>query len=199
MFNYISGTVAHIFGNVVVVDVNGIGYEISATTPTVSNLTVGQNAKLFTYLQVRDDGVSLFGFGTAEEKAMFLNLISVSGVGCKVAQSILSGIDSNSLAYAIYTGDTKLLTKIKGLGKKTAERLVLELKEKVMVDASQIQMDVPIMQHADNPLTKEMQNAVAVLCSLGKSQQDAEKLVDAASKLGATTTEELINMAFRIN
>lgn len=199
MFNYISGTVVHIFGNVVVVDVNGIGYEISATIPTVSNLTVGQNAKLFTYLQVRDDGVSLFGFGTAEEKAMFINLISVSGVGCKVAQSILSGIDSNSLACAIYTGDTKLLTKIKGLGKKTAERLVLELKEKVMVDASQMQMDVPIIQHADNPFNKQMQDAIAVLCSLGKSQMDAEKLVDAASKLGATTTEDLIKMAFRIS
>lgn len=197
MFNYISGTVAHIFGNTVVVDVHGIGYEILATTRTTNDLTVGQNAKLFTYLQVREDGVSLFGFATMEEKTMFLNLISVSGVGPKVAQSILSGMDSNSLAYAIYNGDTKLLTKIKGLGKKTAERLVLELKEKVMVDASQI--ETPIAKHLDSPLTKEMHNAIAVLCSLGKSQQDAEKLVDAASKLGATTAEELINMAFRIN
>ena len=197
MFNYISGTVAHILGNTVVVDVNGIGYEISATNRTLANLTIGQNAKLFTYLQVREDGISLFGFATVEEKTMFLNLISVSGVGCKVAQSILSGIDSNTLAYAIYTGDTKQLTKVKGLGKKTAERLVLELKEKVMVDATQI--ETPIVKHLDSPLTKEMQNAIAVLCSLGKSQQDAEKLVDAASKLGANTAEELINMAFRIN
>lgn len=197
MFNYINGTVAHIFGNTVVVDVNGIGYEISATSRTLGNLTVGQRAKLFTYLQVREDGISLFGFDTMEEKTMFLNLISVSGVGCKVAQSILSGIDSNTLAYAIYTGDTKQLTKVKGLGKKTAERLVLELREKVMVDATQI--ETPIAKHLDSPLTKEMQNAIAVLCSLGKSQQDAEKLVDAASKLGATTAEELINMAFRIN
>ena len=197
MFNYISGTVAHIFGNTVVVDVNGIGYEISTTSRTLGSLTVGQNAKLFTHLQVREDGMSLFGFATMEEKTMFLNLISVSGVGCKVAQSILSGIDSNTLAYAIYTGDTKQLTKVKGLGKKTAERLVLELKEKVMVDATQI--DAPIVQHADTPLSKEMQNAIAVLCSLGKSQQDAQKLVEAASKLGANTTEELINMAFRIN
>ncbi len=197
MFNYISGTVAHIFGNTVVVDVHGIGYEILATTRTTNDLTIGQNAKLFTYLQVREDGVSLFGFATTEEKTMFLNLISVSGVGPKVAQSILSGMDSNSLAYAIYNGDTKQLTKVKGLGKKTAERLVLELREKVMVDATQI--ETPIAKHLDSPLTKEMQNAIAVLCSLGKSQQDAEKLVDAASKLGATTAEELINMAFRIN
>ncbi len=197
MFNYLNGQVAHIFGNTVVIDVNGIGYEVSATTPTLATLTVGQNAKLFTHLQVREDGISLFGFATLEEKTMFLNLISVSGVGCKVAQSILSGIDSNTLAYAIYTGDTKQLTKVKGLGKKTAERLVLELKEKVMVDATQI--ETPIAKHLDSPLTKDMQNAIAVLCSLGKSQQDAEKLVEAASKLGANTTEELINMAFRIN
>ena len=197
MFNYISGTVAHIFGNNVVVDVNGIGYEILATTRTLTSLQVGQSAKLFTYLQVREDGISLFGFDTMEEKTMFLNLISVSGVGPKVAQSILSGIDSNTLAYAIYTGDTKQLTKVKGLGKKTAERLVLELKEKVMVDATQIA--TPIVQHADTPLSQEMQNAIAVLCSFGKSQQDAQKLVEAASKLGANTTEELINMAFRIN
>ena len=197
MFNYISGTVAHIFGSTVVVDVHGIGYEISTTSRTLGSLTVGQNAKLFTHLQVREDGMSLFGFATMEEKTMFLNLISVSGVGCKVAQSILSGIDSNTLAQAIYTGDTKQLTKVKGLGKKTAERLVLELREKVMVDASQI--ETPIAKHLDAPLTQEMQNAIAVLCSLGKSQQDAQKLVEAASKLGANTTEELINMAFRIN
>ena len=197
MFNYISGTVAHIFGSTVVVDVHGIGYEISTTSRTLGSLTVGQNAKLFTHLQVREDGMSLFGFATMEEKTMFLNLISVSGVGCKVAQSILSGIDSNTLAQAIYTGDTKQLTKVKGLGKKTAERLVLGLREKVMVDASQI--ETPIAKHLDAPLTQEMQNAVAVLCSLGKSQQDAQKLVEAASKLGANTTEELINMAFRIN
>ena len=197
MFNYLNRQVAHIFGNTVVIDVNGIGYEVSATTPTLATLTVGQSAKLFTHLQVREDGISLFGFATLEEKTMFLNLISVSGVGCKVAQSILSGIDSNALAYAIYTGDTKQLTKVKGLGKKTAERLVLELKEKVMVDATQI--ETPIAKHLDSPLTKDMQNAIAVLCSLGKSQQDAEKLVEAASKLGANTTEELINMAFRIN
>lgn len=128
---------------------------------------------------------------------MFLRLISVTGVGCKVALAVLSGMDSNSLAIAIFNGDTRLLTKIKGLGKKTAERLVLELKEKVVVDANAVEL--PVLNNMDVPLTKEAQNAVAVLMSLGKNQADAEKLIDAASKLGAVTTEELINMAFRIN
>ena len=148
-------------------------------------------------MQVKEDGIALFGFATTEEKAMFLRLISVSGIGCKVALAILSGMDCDSLALAIFNGDTKLLTKIKGLGKKTAERLVLELKEKVVVDAAQ--MVLPITQNPDLQFNKDMQNAIAVLCSLGKSQADAEKLVDAAAKLGATTAEELINMAFRIN
>ena len=111
--------------------------------------------------------------------------------------SILSGIDSNSLALAIFNGDTRLLTKVKGLGKKTAERLVLELKEKVVVDAAD--MVLPITKNPDLQINKDMQSAIAVLCSLGKSQVDAEKLVEAAAKLGATTAEELINMAFRIN
>ena len=128
---------------------------------------------------------------------LFLKLITVSGVGPKMGIAILAAMSAEDFAYAIATADVKGLSKVKGLGKKTAERLVLELREKVMVDASQI--DTPIAKHLDSPLTKEMQNAIAVLCSLGKSQQDAEKLVDAASKLGATTAEELINMAFRIN
>lgn len=197
MYNYLNGNIADIQGSNVVVDVGGVGYELSVSNYTLAECKLGQKQKLFTYLQVKEDGVALYGFATVEEKNMFLRLISVSGVGCKVALAILSGMDSNSLALAIFNGDTRLLTKIKGLGKKTAERLVLELKEKVVVDATAV--DLPIMNSLDVPLTKEMQNAIAVLCSLGKSQSDAEKLIDAASKLGATTTEELINMAFRIN
>jgi len=197
MYNYFIGEITDIIGSCVILDVNGIGYELSVSNYTLQECKVGQKVKLYAYLQVKEDGVSLYGFASKEEKTMFTRLISVSGVGCKVALAVLSGMDSNSLAVAIFNGDTRLLTKIKGLGKKTAERLVLELKEKVVIDAAEVQL--PIVNSLDSPLTKDMQNAVAVLCSLGKNQADAEKLVDAASKLGASTTEELINMAFRIN
>ncbi len=197
MLNYLNGEIVDITGSYVVMDVNGVGYQLLVSTSTLYDCTIGQKKRLYCYMQVREDGISLFGFATIEEKNMFENLISVSGVGCKVAISVLSGMDANTLALAIFNGDTKQLTKIKGLGKKTAERLVLELKEKVMVDATQVEL--PIAQNPDVKLTKDMQNAIAVLCSLGKTQADAEKLVDAASKLGAVTTEELINMAFRIN
>ncbi|MCH5151095.1 MAG: Holliday junction branch migration protein RuvA [Clostridiales bacterium] len=197
MFNYIYGEIVDFGNSTVVVDVNGVGFELSVSGFTMADCQIGQKQRLYTYMQVKEDDISLFGFSTLEEKKMFLLLISVSGIGCKVAQAILSGMDSNSLALAIFNGDTRLLTKIKGLGKKTAERLVLELKEKVVVDA--VEMVLPITQNPDLQINKDMQNAIAVLVSLGKSQADAEKLVDAAAKLGATTTEELINMAFRIN
>ncbi len=197
MFSYICGEVTDLTDGVVTVDVNGVGFEMQVSSYTLAECRLGQKQRLYTYMQVKEDGIALFGFATTEEKAMFLRLISVSGIGCKVALAILSGMDCDSLALAIFNGDTKLLTKIKGLGKKTAERIVLELKEKVVVDAAQ--MVLPITQNPDLQFNKDMQNAIAVLCSLGKSQADAEKLVDAAAKLGATTAEELINMAFRIN
>ena len=197
MFNYICGEIVDFGNSSVVVDVNGVGFDLSVSGYTMADCQIGKKQRLYTYMQVKEDDISLFGFSTLEEKKMFLLLISVSGIGCKVAQAILSGMDCDSLALAIFNGDTHLLTKIKGLGKKTAERLVLELKEKVVVDA--MDMVLPIAQNPDLKLNKDMSNAIAVLCSLGKSQADAEKLVDAAAKLGATTTEELINMSFRIN
>ena len=197
MFNYIFGEIVDFGNSTVVVDVSGIGFELNVSGYTMADCKIGAKQRIYTYMQVKEDDISLFGFSTLEEKNMFMLLISVSGIGCKVAQAILSGMDSNSLALAIFNGDTHLLTKIKGLGKKTSERLVLELKEKVVVDA--MDMVLPLTQNPDLQINKDMQNAIAVLCSLGKSQADAEKLVDAAAKLGATTTEELINMAFRIN
>lgn len=196
MYNYFNGEIVKCDGTNVIVDVGGIGYELAVSSYTLADCKVGQKQRLYAYLQVKEDGVQLFGFSTEEEKNMFLRLISVSGVGCKMAQAVLSGMDSNSLAVAIFNGDTKQLTKIKGLGKKTAERLVLELKEKVIVDAAALDTDVAISNAA---ISKDMQDAIAILCSLGKSQADAEKLIDAASKLGANTATELVNMAFRIN
>lgn len=197
MISFICGEVVDKTEGTVVIKCNDIGYEINATGCAYDKCNVGQSIQLYTYMQVKEDGISLFGFASQQEKNMFLRLISVSGVGCKVAQAILSGMDCNALAVAIFNGDTKQLTKIKGLGKKTAERIVLELKEKVVVDASA--MDLPIARHADVALTKDMQDAMAILCSLGKSRADAQQLVEAASKLGATTAEQLVNMAFRIN
>ncbi len=200
MFGYIRGEIAEKKDGTVLLENNGVGYELAVSQGTAAKCREGENVRLYCYLQVKDDGLSLYGFADKEEKSMFLRLISVSGVGCKVALSVLSGMDSGSLALAIYNGDTKSLTKIKGLGKKTAERLVLELREKVTADAQDFCLSGSAEEGVFSAqFTKPMNDALSVLVSLGKNRADAERLVDAASKLGAETTEELINMSFRIN
>lgn len=196
MFGYLYGEVVGFGISTVTLDVNGIGFELAISGYTMADCKLGEKRKLYVYLQVKEDGVMLYGFSTAEEKSMFLRLISVSGIGCKVALAILSGMDSNSLALAIFNGDTHALTKIKGLGKKTAERLVLELKEKVTVDARDLTL--PIAQNPDLQQNKNIADAIAMLCALGKSQADADKLVDAASKLGAESVQDLVHMALKI-
>lgn len=192
MFSYINGEITEKECDKVVVDVGGVGFELFCSDVTLSQCAVGECRRLYVYLQVKEDGMCLYGFSTLQEKAMFMRLISVSGVGCKMAATVLSGMEAGALAQAIFNGDAKQLTKIKGLGKKTAERIILELREKVAEEAQQTPVTVAGM-------TKDMADAVAILCSLGKNASEAEKLVEAASKLGAVTAQELINMAFRIN
>lgn len=192
MFSYINGEITEKECDKVVVDVGGVGFELFCSDVTLSQCAVGECRRLYVYLQVKEDGMCLYGFSTLQEKAMFMRLISVSGVGCRMAAAVLSGMDAGALAQAIFNGDAKQLTKIKGLGKKTAERIILELREKVAEEAQQTPVAVAGM-------TKDMADAVAILCSLGKNASEAEKLVEAASKLGAVTAQELINMAFRIN
>ena len=131
MIDFVIGKIIEINDNVVVVENNGIGFEFFVSMTTLVGLKEGNTVKFFTYLQVREDGFSLFGFASRDEKKMFLQLISVGGVGPKVALSVLSGVSINELAMAILNNDTAKLTRVKGLGKKTAERIILELKEKI--------------------------------------------------------------------
>ena len=135
MYAYIKGKLAVKDFDCVVVEAAGLGYEIWVSAQTLSALpAIGNEVKLFLYQQVKEDELSLFGFGTRQEKQMFLKLISISGIGPKVALSILSGLNVRALSTAILTGDIKLLAKVKGIGKKTAERIILELKESVGED-----------------------------------------------------------------
>lgn len=201
MFNYIYGEVVEYDGATVTVDVNGVGFCLVVSGYTASASKLGEKQKLYTYMQVKEDDICLYGFATREEKNMFTLLTSVSGVGPKVAIGVLSGMDYNSLGAAIFNGDTRLLTKVKGLGKKTAERIVLELKEKVVVDSVYInagQQSFDFATERTDKLSPDAEKAVAILCSLGKTPADAEKLVQAVVKLGATTTEEIVNMSFRM-
>lgn len=131
MFYYVSGTVAHIAPYLAVIDCGGVGYACKTTNVTLASLKVGQAGKLYTYLNIREDAMELFGFATEEEKNCFEMLIGISGVGPKAALSILSANPPERLALSIITGDEKALTAAPGIGKKIAQRIILELKDKL--------------------------------------------------------------------
>ena len=180
MIYSLTGKINIVDENVVTVDVNGVAYEVICSAETIGELSGQSNATVYTYLQVREDGVSLFGFSSKEEKKMFLNLISVSGIGPKMAIGILSGITPKMLAGAVANSNVSMLTKIKGLGKKTAERLVLELKEKVesAVKGENNPIDGFSQEKIyDISFTQEMLDAVAILTELGIKKDEATKMV----------------------
>ena len=131
MFYYLSGTVAHMGPYLAVIDCGGVGYACRTTNTTQAQLKIGEKGKLYTYLNVREDAMELYGFATQEELNLFELLLSVSGVGPKAALSILSASTPANLALSIITGDEKTLTCAPGIGKKIAQRVILELKDKL--------------------------------------------------------------------
>lgn len=131
MFYYLDGTVAEILPYLAVIDCGGVGYACKTTNTTLAQLKKGQRGKLYTYLDVGENAFGLYGFATANELNSFKLLIGVSGVGPKAALAILSAATPESLAMAIVTGDEKSLTAAPGVGKKIAQRIILELKDKL--------------------------------------------------------------------
>ena len=131
MFYYLKGTVGHLAPGLAVIDCGGVGYACQTTTYTLSALKAGESAKLYTYLNVREDAMELFGFISENERDCFQMLLGVSGVGPKAALAILSSATPEGLATAIITGNEKALTAAQGVGKKIAQRIILELKDKL--------------------------------------------------------------------
>ena len=138
MFYYLNGTVAHVEPYLAVIDCGGVGYACRTTGTTISQLKVGKVGKLYTYLNVGEDVFDLYGFATQGELDSFKQLIGVSGVGPKAALAILSSCTPQNLAMAIITGDEKTLTVAPGIGKKIAQRIILELKDKVTKEQNDV-------------------------------------------------------------
>ncbi len=170
MFSYIKGEIAEVRDNQIVLENNGMGYEIFVSGYALKSFSevINTEVKVYTYFQVKEDGVALFGFYSEEEKNMFLNLISVAGLGPKGAINILSSANANDLSVIIASGDVLSLSKIKGIGKKTAERLITELKDKVEVVGN-----VNVAQSFEGVTNSEIEDAVVVLMSLGLSKMEA--------------------------
>lgn len=195
MIAYVKGKVIDELEGGVVIENNGIGYEILCSATAAAKLSANKEGAVYTYFQLRDDGVSLYGFDNKAEKAMFIKLISVSGVGPKLGISVLSGMSLTDLATAIATSDVKSLSRIKGLGKKTAERIVLELREKISADEDGVLIS-PVGA-TNTVLSSEDEDAVIALMELGFSSADSRKAVQKAKEAGAKTAQEVISAALR--
>ncbi|MBQ3572640.1 MAG: Holliday junction branch migration protein RuvA [Clostridia bacterium] len=195
MIGYIKGKVIANSDNVILLENGGIGYEITCSVSAFSKMMQDREGGLFTYLQLKEDGISLYGFASQEEKSMFLKLISVSGVGAKMGITVLGGMSLKDLALAIATSDVKSLSKIKGLGKKTAERIIVELRESVSSVGDKSEGLESFAQSAT--IGNDGENAVLALISLGYNRSVAVKAVSGAIATGANAVEEIIAVALR--
>ena len=198
MFYYVKGPVAHIAPYLAVIDCGGVGYACHTTANTLSYLKKGEVTKLYTYLHVREELFDIYGFSTEEERSFFELLIGVSGVGPKAALSILSATSPEGLAMSIITGDEKALTVAQGIGKKIAQRIILELKDKLA--KGQLGTSAGGEQYGGTGVTIIPENksteAAAALAVLGYSQAEiavALKGVDMESQ----KLEEIIRQALK--
>ena len=170
MIDYIKGDIVELSPAHAVLEAGGIGYHINIALSTYSELNGKSNTKLYVYEAIREDAHVLFGFLTKEERSLFLLLISVSGVGANTARMILSSIMANELQNAIITGNVSILKSIKGIGAKTAERIIVDLKDKV----SKVEFSAQGIPAANTAISEE---AVAALVMLGFTQAMAQKAV----------------------
>ena len=192
MIGYIKGKVLSYTDTTILLENNGIGYEIICSASVYQKLLEQKSGEVYTYLGVKEDGISLYGFSTIEEKNMFLKLITVSGVGPKSGIAILSAMDISSLATMIATEDVKGLSKIKGLGKKTAERIILELREKVEENYYEGEKPTKAVEESQDD-----QDAIIALMSLGFTKTECVKAVKSAKENGAKTIEQIISYSIR--
>lgn len=193
MIGYVYGKVMYNDGNLLLVENGGIGYEITCSSAAFCRMMEKREGGIYTYTQVKEDGIALFGFDTIEEKKMFLKLISVSGVGAKMGVTVLGRMNLKDLALAIATSDVKSLSRVKGLGKKTAERIIVELREKVSAEDTE-PLPAGVAPAASG---SDAENAVTALMSLGYNRVTSVKAVNAALADGASTVEEIIAAALR--
>lgn len=193
MIAFLRGEIAQKSDGKIILDVNGVGYEMLVSNTTLSSVGQdGQTTTIFTYMQVSEHAVNLIGFSSREEKNLFELLITVNGVGPKGALSVLSSLPLSDLVVAIASGDAVALSRAKGLGKKIAERIVLELQSKVS--------PLGVIAECGSPTavlnTDAMDEAYAVLLSLGLTKNEALKLVKANSA-GSDSAEEIVQKVLR--
>ena len=189
MIASLNGIIDAISTDSMIVNVNGVGFKVSVPTSVLSELgAVGREVKLYTHLHVREDDMSLYGFGSIDELRLFETLITVSGLGPKTALGMLSAMSADQVAMAIASGSVEMLTTIPGIGKKTADRLILELKDKV---------DGVMISTPAGKAAQENADVVSALVSLGYSVQETTHAVNALPAGQKLKLEEKIKLALQ--
>jgi len=179
-----------------VLDVQGVGYELSAPMSTFFNLpAVNDEITLFTHMVVREDAQLLYGFASERERLLFRSLLKVNGVGAKLALTILSGSDVDTFARSVQEGDTASLTRLPGVGKKTAERLIVEMRDRLKEVSSAMGLDAIVID-SSQPVTGAKNEAVEALVALGYKATEAEKMLRSFDSEGMST-EQIIRQALQ--
>jgi len=179
-----------------VVDVNGVGYEVDAPMSTFYVLpALGKEVKLFTHLVVREDAHQLYGFATEHERGLFRSLIKINGVGPRLALTILSGISTDEFTSCVLDGDTAGLTRLPGIGKKTAERLIIEMRDKL--PEISIQNESVVVRADKNQQATPISDAVNALIALGYKAHEASRMVRSVENASEMESEDIIRQALR--
>lgn len=194
MIAYIDGKLTHKDPTYVIIEASGVGYQIKISLSTYSSLPAGERCKLHTYLHIKEDAHTLYGFTTVAEKEAFLHLISISGVGPNTGLMILSSLSVEEIQQAIVREDVRTIQHVKGIGAKTAQRIILELKDKMKKEV--LLSDAPASAASHNTNRAE---ALSALVTLGFAKNVAEKTLDAIIKRegGNLSVEELIKFALK--
>lgn len=195
MFYFIRGTVAHMAPGLVVIDAHGVGYALNTSYLSASSVKTGDTATFYTYLYVREDIFDLYGFATQEELTCFKQLIAISGVGPKAAAAILGVVTPQKLALAVVTGDEKALCQAPGIGKKLAQRIILELKDKMAKNQLESASEAEGLP-ADLPSGGALDDALAALTVLGYARAQALAALKGADA-AAMSVDELIRTALK--
>ncbi|MCC8082023.1 MAG: Holliday junction branch migration protein RuvA [Lachnospiraceae bacterium] len=197
MYSYIKGTLEEISEDFIVIENGGIGYQIRVPMRSMDRLPGrGEQVKVFTYLYVREDAFSLFGFFTRDELAMFQLLLNVSGIGPRGALALLSALSVNEIRFAVVSDDVKTISKAPGIGKKTAQRLIIELKDRISLeDALDVPQDSSAVSPEDNHIVRK--EAMEALTALGYSAADAARTLSGIEITDDSDVESVLKQALK--
>lgn len=200
MIGYLKGKILSLEPDVALIEIDsGIGFEVLISGSAYNALLGKERGELFIYTQVREDAITLYGFDTREEKNIFMKIISVSGIGPKMGMTILSSLTAQEIAKSIALGDIAGLSSVKGLGKKTAERLVLELREQMLkFDAgTDSKSSASVKAKPVTEISDGDEDAVVALMTLGFTRAESVKAISRARQQGASTVEDIIMVALK--